>query len=245
MFQFFVEPDQVGEKTISITGPDVNHIKNVLRKKVGTPLRISNREDKDYLCHITEIRDDEIILAIDSVDEKGTELTTEVVLYQALPKADKMEMVIQKNVELGVKRIVPVRMKRCVVRLDDKKSQAKVSRWQKIAEAAAKQSKRMIVPKISEVMDYEEALRDAASKDYFLFPYENEEGMTRTREIIDGMKPGGSVSIFIGPEGGFDETEVELARKAGASIISLGKRILRTETAGMALSAVLMYKLEE
>ena len=244
MFQFFVEPERIGEKEISITGDDVNHIKNVLRMKAGTPLRISNRSDADYICHIMEIRDDEIILAIDSIDTQGTELTSELVLFQALPKGDKMETVIQKNVELGVKRIVPVRTKRCIVKLDEKKSVSKVERWQKISESAAKQSKRMIIPEVAAVTDFNEAIRQAAALDHFLFPYENEEGIERTREVIDTIKPGESVGIFIGPEGGYEESEVEAARAAGAEVISLGKRILRTETAGMALMAVLMYKLE-
>ena len=221
MFQFFVEPGAVGEKEITITGSDVNHIKNVLRMKVGTPLRISNREDKDYICHISELKDDEIILAIDSEDTRGTELTSEVVLFQALPKGDKMETVIQKNVELGIKRIVPVKTKRCIVKLDDKKAVSKVARWQKIAEAAAKQSKRMIIPEVASVMDFGEAVKMAAALDHFIFPYENEEGIEKTRHIVDNIKPGESVGIFIGPEGGFEESEVEAARAAGAHVISM------------------------
>ena len=156
-----------------------------------------------------------------------------------------METVIQKNVELGVKRIIPVSSGRCVVKLDAKKAASKQARWQKIAESAAKQSKRMIIPEVGPVTDFDEALKMAAGFDVFLFPYENEEGMEETKKIIDGLKPGTSVAIFIGPEGGFEEKEVEKARTAGARVISLGKRILRAETAGMALMAVLMFKLEE
>ena len=245
MFQFFVEPHQVGEKTISITGPDVNHIKNVLRMKAGTLIRISNKEDADYICRISSLSEDEIIADIESRDEKGTELPSELVLFQCLPKADKMEMVIQKNVELGVKRIVPVAASRSIVKLDPKKAVSKGERWQRIAESAAKQSKRMIIPEVSPVMNFKEAVKEAASFDVFLFPYENEEGIEKTREIVDNIKPGSSVAVFIGPEGGFEESEVAAAKEAGAQVISLGKRILRTETAGMALMAVLMYKLEE
>ncbi len=245
MFQFFVEPYQVGEKTIRITGPDVNHIKNVLRMDVGTPIRISNKEDVDYICRISSLSEDEIIADIEARDENGTELTSEVVLFQALPKGDKMEIVIQKNVELGVKKIVPVRTKRCIVKLDERKASAKVARWQKISEAAAKQSKRMIVPEVTAVMDFTEAVKMAASLDHFIFPYENEEGIEKTRRVVDNIKPGESVGIFIGPEGGYEESEVKAAGDAGARIVSLGKRILRTETAGMALMAVLMYILEE
>lgn len=245
MFQFFVEPYQVGENTISITGPDVNHIKNVLRMKVGTPIRISNKEDADYICRISSLSDEEIIAQIESRDEKGTELSSEVVLFQCLPKGDKMETVIQKNVELGVRRIVPVAVSRSVVKLDPKKAASKRERWQRIAESAAKQSKRMIIPEVSPLMNFKDALKEASDFDVFLFPYENEEGIEKTREIVDNIKPGSSVAIFIGPEGGFEESEVEAARDAGAKVISLGKRILRTETAGMALMAVLMYKLED
>lgn len=245
MFQFFVEPGAVGENEIRITGDDVNHIKNVLRMKPGTKIRISNREDKDYICHIKELGSDEIIAVIDEVDEKGTELPIKVVLFQGLPKGDKMETVIQKNVELGVHTIVPVAMKRSIVKIDEKKAAAKRERWQKISEAAAKQSKRMIIPEVELPVSFKEALDMVKEMDHFLFPYENAEGMKETRKAIEAIKPGDQVGVFIGPEGGFEEDEVSAAVDAGAKVISLGKRILRTETAGMALLAILMYKLEE
>lgn len=244
MFQFFVESSAIGDEYISITGEDFNHIKNVLRMKVGTEIRISNKEDVDYLCHIHEITEDEIIAKIDSIDEEGTELPTKVYLFQGLPKGDKMETVIQKNVELGVYSVIPVAMKRCVVKLDAKKAKSKVERWQKISEAAAKQSKRMIIPEIADLMDYKSAVKLAASMDTFLLPYENAKGMAETKRLIDNIKPGQSVAVFIGPEGGFEDDEVELAKDMGAKVISLGKRILRTETAGMALMAALMYEIE-
>lgn len=245
MFQFFVEPEAVGEKEIRITGDDVNHIKNVLRMKPGTKIRISNREDADYLCHISEISDDEILAVIEEKDEKGTELPAKITLFQGIPKGDKMELVIQKNVELGVHRIVPVAMRRSIVKLDAKKAASRQERWQKISEAAAKQSKRMIVPEVELPVSFKEAVEMAKGMDHFIFPYENAEGMKDTREAIEAVKPGDMVGIFIGPEGGFEETEVGAAIEAGAKVISLGKRILRTETAGMALLAMLMYKLEE
>lgn len=245
MFQFFVEPYQVGTEKITITGPDVNHIKNVLRMKPGTKVRISNKEDKDYICHITELSDEEIIAVIDDVDTAGTELPADIVLFQGLPKGDKMETVIQKNVELGVKRIVPVAMGRSIVKLDAKKAKAKVERWQRIAESAAKQSKRMIIPEISPVTTFKEAIEEMADMDIILFPYENAEGMTDTRAAIETINKGDRVAIFIGPEGGFEPEEVSKATGAGAKVISLGKRILRTETAGMALMSMIMYRLED
>lgn len=244
MFQFFVEEDAIGNDYITITGEDFNHIKNVLRMKVGTEIRVSNKEDVDYLCHIHEITDQEVIAKIDDIDREGTELPTKVFLFQGLPKGDKMETVIQKNVELGVYRVIPVAMKRCVVKLDAKKAKSKVERWQKISESAAKQSKRMIIPEIAELMDYKSAVKFAASMDMFLLPYENAKGMAETKRLIEQIKPGQSVAVFIGPEGGFEDEEVELAKSAGANVISLGKRILRTETAGMALMAALMYEIE-
>ena len=244
MFQFFVEEDAIGNDYITITGEDFNHIKNVLRMKVGTEIRVSNKEDVDYLCHIHEITDQEVIAKIDDIDREGTELPTKVFLFQGLPKGDKMETVIQKNVELGVYRVIPVAMKRCVVKLDAKKAKSKVERWQKISESAAKQSKRMIIPEIAELMDYKSAVKLAASMDMFLLPYENAKGMAETKRLIEQIKPGQSVAVFIGPEGGFGDEEVELAKSAGANVISLGKRILRTETAGMALMAALMYEIE-
>ena len=176
---------------------------------------------------------------------EDTELPVEVTLYQGLPKGDKMEFIIQKCVELGVSRIVPVEMARSVVKLDKKKEEAKRKRWQGISESAAKQSKRMIVPEIGPVLSYKEAVAEAASMDLFLLPYEDSEslsgagGMELTRSLIGGLKPGKKCAVLIGPEGGFSDGEVEAARNAGARTVTLGKRILRTETAGLfVLSAV-------
>ena len=164
MYQFFVSPSQINieEKRVIITGPDVNHIGNVLRMKPGEEVNISNGSDgREYRCAILEISDTAVILELRFIKEEGTELPVTVTLYQGLPKADKMELIIQKCVELGVTRIVPVTMKRCVVKLDDKKSASKIARWQSIAEAAAKQSKRGIIAEICPVMGYEEALKAA------------------------------------------------------------------------------------
>ena len=175
----------------------------------------------------------------------------EVTLYQGLPKGDKMEFIIQKCVELGVSRIVPVEMARSVVKLDKKKEEAKRKRWQGISESAAKQSKRMIVPEIGPVLSYKEAVAEAASMDLFLLPYEDSEslsgagGMELTRSLIGGLKPGKKCAVLIGPEGGFSDGEVEAARNAGARTVTLGKRILRTETAGLFVLSAVGFLLED
>ena len=245
MFQFFVEQEQIGQDTITITGSDVNHIKNVIRLKPGNEIRVSNREDKDYICEITDISNEEVVAKIIDVDLAGTELKTKVYLFQGLPKGDKMETVIQKNVELGVYEIIPVAMKRSIVKLDAKKEEAKVKRWNGISESAAKQSKRMIIPNVTKVMTYKEAIEYAKELDICLVPYENAKDMTHTREIIESIKNESKVGIFIGPEGGFEEDEIESAIALGMETITLGKRILRTETAGMAIMAVIAYMMEE
>ena len=245
MFQFFVEQEQIGQDTITITGSDVNHIKNVIRLKPGNEIRVSNREDKDYICEITDISNEEVVAKIIDVDLAGTELKTKVYLFQGLPKGDKMETVIQKNVELGVYEIIPVAMKRSIVKLDAKKAEAKVKRWNGISESAAKQSKRMIIPNVTKVMTYKEAIEYAKELDICLVPYENAKDMIHTREIIESIKNESKVGIFIGPEGGFEEDEIESAIALGMETITLGKRILRTETAGMAIMAVIAYMMEE
>lgn len=248
MYHFFVEPSQIGEKEIIITGPDVNHIKNVIRLKVGDEISISNGIDgKDYRSGIKEINDDSVICELRFIKEDGVELSSKVYLFQGLPKGDKMELIIQKMVELGVYEIIPVDMKRCIMKLDPKKEDKKIERWQGIAEAAAKQSKRAIVPQIKKCMSYKEAIKLAASMNVKLVPYELEagKGMDETRKILETIKPGDEVAIFIGPEGGFDESEIKLALENDFSLITLGRRILRTETAGLTTMAFIMYLLEE
>ena len=252
MYHFFVEPSQIGEKEIVITRQDVNHIKNVIRLKSGDEISVSNGVDgKDYRCGITEITEEEVRCELRFIKEDGVELPAKVYLFQGLPKGDKMEFIIQKMVELGVYEIIPVAMKRCVVKLDDKKAKTKIVRWQGIAEAAAKQSKRGIVPQIHSIMTYKDALAYAADMDCKLVPYEMEEsldgagGMQGTRKMLEAIKPGEAVAVFIGPEGGFDDSEIQSAISHGMKPITLGKRILRTETAGMTVMAWIMYQLEE
>ena len=246
MYQFFVEPHQISDKTVRIEGADVNHIKNVLRMKVGEELSVSNGVDgKEYRCGIVSLDEECITCELRFVKEDGVELPSEVYLFQGLPKADKMELIIQKAVELGVHAVVPVSTKRCVVKLDDKKAKSKIARWQGIAEAAAKQSKRRIVPEVKDVMSFKEAINFVKDFEVKLIPYELAEDMSKTKEIINSLQPGQKIAIFIGPEGGFEEGEVEAAMSAGVEPITLGKRILRTETAGFTVLSWIMYRLEQ
>lgn len=244
MHHFFVSPDQIDEKYVTITGGDVNHIKNVLRMKIDEELLISNGQDKDYYCKIGSISDDEIKAIILDEEFEGTELPTELYLFQGLPKSDKMELIIQKAVELGVKEIIPVATKRCVVKLDDKKEASKIKRWQAISESAAKQSRRTIIPEVSSVMSFKEAINRAKEFELGIIPYENFKDMTETKEVLKKVQKGIKIGIFIGPEGGFEESEIQYALENGIYPISLGKRILRTETAGLTILSVLMFQLE-
>ncbi|MDE7322212.1 MAG: 16S rRNA (uracil(1498)-N(3))-methyltransferase [Lachnospiraceae bacterium] len=252
MYHFFVEPSQISDRTVIITGDDVNHIKNVIRLKAGDEISVSNGVDgKDYRCGITVINDTEILCELRFIKEDGVELSSKVYLFQGLPKGDKMELIIQKMVELGVYEIIPVAMKRCVVRLDAKKVKSKTARWQGISEAAAKQSKRSVVPKIQDVMNYQDALKYAGDMDVKLIPYEMEDilegstGMEGTKKLIDSLANGQRIAIFIGPEGGFEASEIQAAMDLGMKPITLGRRILRTETAGMTVMAWIMYQLEK
>jgi len=251
MYHFFTETERFTESEVTIAGSDVNHIKNVLRMKPGEKVLISDGKGINYFCELTEIGSEEVKAAILPEEVEDTELPVEVVLYQGLPKGDKMELIIQKCVELGVSRIVPVDMARCVMKLDAKKEGNKIKRWYGVSESAAKQSKRMIVPEISGVMKYKAAIEEAKRADLVLVPYEAAEtldgagGMELTRRLISGLQPGQKCAIFVGPEGGFAEAEIDLARESGFKTITLGKRILRTETAGLFVLSAIGYALED
>ena len=204
MYQFFVEPQQIQDRKIIITGSDVNHIRNVLRMKPGEEIAVSNGIDgREYRCGIEAFTQDEVICTLRFVKEDGVELPSRIFLFQGLPKADKMELVVQKAVELGVYEIIPVAARRCVVKLDEKKAAGKVARWQGIAEAAAKQSKRAVIPQVHSVMRMQEAVECARSMDIRLIPYELAEDMQHTRAVIEAAEPGKDIAVFIGPEGGF------------------------------------------
>lgn len=243
MNHFFVSPENIGEEEVYIRGTDVNHIKNVLRMKAGDELLISDGSSKDLVCVIEEMdRDaDQIRCHITDKEAQIKEPETRFFLFQGLTKSDKFEFIIQKAVELGVYEIIPVKTARCVVKYDDKKQKNKVERWQKISESAAKQSRRGIIPEVKEIMDLESALSYASSLDTVIIPYENFKDMSSTREILESIEKGTSVGIFIGPEGGFESAEVEKAEAIGAKPITLGERILRTETAPLMILSILTF----
>lgn len=245
MYQFFVKPENICGDRIIIDGSDVNHIKNVLRMQVGEEIAVSNGIDgKEYRCGIVRLGD-VIECELRFVKEDGVELPSKIYLFQGFPKGDKMELIVQKAVELGVFEIVPVFMKRSIVKLDAKKAVSKVNRYQAIAEAAAKQSKRAIIPNVHECMTMKEAVNYAKELDVLLVPYEMAEDINKTRELMGSLKSGQSIGFFIGPEGGIDQAEIDMLKEVGASTITLGRRILRTETAGLTVISWLVYLLEE
>ncbi len=254
MHNFFVEPCQIHKEEIEILGMDVSHIRQVLRMRAKEQIMVRDGYGHNYLCEITELLEDRILVKILESREVKAELPSEVWLFQCLPKGDKMELIIQKAVELGAVRIVPVSSARCVVKLDAKRESNKRKRWNLIAESAAKQSGRGIIPEVMPVQGFAEALSMAGKLDVRLIPYECAEElltevhktpMQQTKEAIGRIQRGQSVGVFIGPEGGLEKAEVEAAIQAGAVPITLGKRILRTETAGLSILSVLMFHLEE
>ena len=244
MQHFFVSPEQVREEKIYVEGSDVNHMKNVLRMKTGEELTIGDGDGWLYLCVVESYEEDMAVLKILEKKKDESELPSKIYLFQGLPKSDKMEWIIQKAVELGVHQVIPVATKRAVVRLEGKKEVNKQRRWQAISESAAKQSKRMQIPTVHMPVTFQQALAMMAESDVRLMPYENAEGMEGTRRILESIEPGESIAILIGPEGGIDEAEVEMAMKEKVEPITLGKRILRTETAGMTVLSILVYLLE-
>ena len=245
MYHFFVEQGQIGDGSVTITGSDVNHIKNVLRMKPGETVLISSRGGGDFLCQLAELSGEAVRLVILEAQEADRELPARIHLFQGLPKSDKMELIIQKAVELGAYRIVPVETKRTVVKLDAKKAEVRLKRWNAIAESAAKQSKRSRIPRVDEVRSFRDALEETAAYGMKLIPYECAEGIARTRELLEKAAPGTDIAVFIGPEGGFEETEILAAQQAGVEPVTLGRRILRTETAGLCILSALMLQLEE
>ena len=246
MQRFFVKPEQLNSERIFIDGNDYKHIRNVLRMKPGEEILLCDEGDKEYLCEILafDTENDRVEVSITDVFGNARELPAKITLFQGYPKGDKLETIVQKAVELGVFEIVPVMMKRCVVKLDDKKAHKKVERLNAIALSAAKQSKRGIVPQVREIVSLPEACKYAKEMDLVILPYENAEGMEYARKVIKEASGKKNIGIFIGPEGGFETTEVEQIEATGGKTISLGHRILRTETAGMTILSLLMFELE-
>ena len=248
MPKFFVNKENIEQEKVIITGEDVNHIKNVLRKNIKDTLEICDGQNgKNFLCEIEIIEKDKITCSIVEKLENKSESSTYIHIYQGLPKSDKMELIIQKSVELGVSEITPTNMSRCIVKLDSKDARKKVERWQKISEVAAKQSGRDIIPKINNLCNFKEIANQCEEYDAIILAYENEKENKLKNEIEKlkkVQKEKMKIAIIIGPEGGISQEEVEKAKENGIKIITLGNRILRTETVALNILSVLMYELE-
>ena len=243
MYNFFASDGSRAGDVFTLTGADCNHIKNVLRMREGEKILVSEG-GKSHLCEIDGIGEAAVTARVLEENYRETELPVKIYLFQGLPKSDKMELIIQKAVELGVYEIVPVEMHRSVVKLDEKKKESRRERWQAIAESAAKQSKRNVIPTVCGVLSYKQAMEKAGEMGLFLVPYENERGMAATKEALAKMERGMSVGILIGPEGGFEPKEIALAAESGGELISLGARILRTETAAITSVGMCMLHAE-
>ena len=238
MYNFFVNETEKQDNSFIITESDFNHISNVLRMKTGDEILVSCNGQAS-LCKI-EIFSDYVKAEVIEENYHNTNLPIKIHLFQGLPKSDKMELIIQKAVELGVEEITPVEMNRCVVKVEEKKKKSKQERWQLIAESAAKQSKRNLVPTVNIPISFANVIKAAEDFDLFLVPYENEDGMKATADCLSKIRSGMKIGVLIGPEGGFDDKEIERCRQEGFRSISLGKRILRTETAAITSTAMLM-----
>lgn len=247
MPKFFVEDNQIRNETIDIIGDDVNHIVNVLRLKKDDVLLVCNKDTGvTYQTKIEHILKEKVECKMIEKVAENVESKVEVTIFQGLPKAEKMEYIIQKSTELGVKTIVPVALKRCIVKLDGKDSVKKIQRWQKIAEVAAKQSKRDRIPKINLPIIIKNIYEKIKNYDIVLVAYENEDKLGIKEALKElNKKEKIKVAIVVGPEGGIDEKEIELLKSLNTRIITLGKRILRTETAPIVLSSVIMYEFNQ
>ena len=242
MPKFFVSKESINDHSITLEGDNAKHIGNVLRAKIGDKITVCDGEGRDYECEIEEITKCSVAAKIMDIFSNINEPDVKITLYQGLPKADKMELVIQKCIEIGVDRIVPVKTEHTVVKLEGKEEK-KLQRWNKIAEAAAKQCGRGKIPRVCGVLNFKDAIIEAAGLDSAIIPYEKE----RDNSLKSFAKEfrGKSIGIFIGPEGGFSEEEINFAKERGISSVTLGRRILRTETAGLVASVILLYELED
>ena len=238
---FFTDRSDVGENDIFLRDDNFHHIKNVLRLAEGDKILVKTGDSLSYVCEIAGFEEGAVVCDISERIEEDTELPVNVAVFQGVPKGDKMELVIQKCTELGARKIVPVLTQRSVVKLDDKKKKQKKDRWEKIAENASEQSRRGVVCDVDVPVSFKEAISAAGEYDHIIFPYECADGFEHTREVFSGVNAGESVALFIGPEGGFSDEEVSQAREAGAEVVTLGRRILRTETAALYVLSVLGY----
>ena len=245
MDRFFVGKNNINleNKTCIIEGEDVKHISKVLRCRIGEELEICDNDNNEYICEITNIDKSQVELNIVEVVDIKRESDLKIKVYQGLPKGPKMEMILQKLTEVGVDEIILVQTKRTVVKVDDKKEDKKIERWERIIYEAAKQSKRGKIPKLRGVLSFKEALADMKENDFNIAPYENE----RTKSIKQAIKGVDikNIGIFVGPEGGFEDTEINAIEKIGGQSVSLGPRILRTETASLVASSIVLYELSD
>lgn len=247
MQKFFINDNQIIEEKAIITGEDVRHISNVLRMKVGEELQIGNKQKvESYIAEIERIEKDKVIAKLIEKYSIKNEPNVDIDLYQGLPKADKMEWIIQKTTEVGVNKIIPVEMTRCIVKLDEKDAIKKITRWQKVAEGAAKQSKRDKIPVIENKIKLPELKEKIKEYDAFFIAYEEEETNKLKEELkkIEN-KEFYKIAVLIGPEGGLEKNEVNDLKKDGAKVVTLGKRILRTETAPIVIVSNILYELEK
>lgn len=247
MPRFFVKSSQIQENEIKIIGEDVKHIRNVLRKRIGDNIEICNQENqKSYKCEIERIEEEQIVTKIEQ-ELESEENNVKVDIYQGLPKSDKMELIIQKSIELGANAIIPVEMKRCVAKLEAKDENKKIQRWQKIAESAAKQSGRNIIPEIKKKVNIQDIIKTIKEYDVVIVAYENEKENKLKNELLklkEMKKEKITIAIIIGPEGGLEEKDVEELKKNGAKVVTLGDRILRTETVALNTLSIIMYELD-
>ncbi len=247
MSKFFVKQNQIKGNKINIIGEDVNHIKNVLRLNVKDKIKVCDSDNsQNYECEITNITPKEIECEILKKIEITAEGNVNLHIFQGLPKADKMELIIQKGTELGVTEFIPLNLKRCIVKISEKDEFKKIDRWNKISEVAAKQCNRDIIPKVRNIENINSLCEKVKDYDLFLVAYENEKENYIKNELIKikNKEKNYKIAVVIGPEGGIEEDEINKLKLAGAKVISLGKRILRTETVAMQVSSIIMYELE-
>lgn len=242
MARFFVQNDSVKNNLITITGPDVKHISKVLRLVPGDKIGVSTGNGREFEAVIREITTKEVISEIVTEKQVSTESPIRVNLYQGLPKGDKMELIIQKSTELGVGRIIPIISERTVVKLDGKKAGERRLRWQRIAEEAAKQSRRTAIPMVEEPVEFETALEQLSNNQLVIMPWE-EQKSGGIKQLLMNHAGIAEISIFIGPEGGFSQREARTAADKGVHLVTLGPRIMRTETAGIVTAAIVLYEL--
>lgn len=242
MPRFFINSKDIFDDNINIKGDDYNHIKKVLRLKCGEIITLSDGIGNEYVAKIEEFGDGFVHTKIIESYKNATEPPIKVTLYQGLPKSDKMDFIIQKSVELGIYRVVPVLTERTVVKINNEKDALKKSdRWNRISQEAAKQSNRGIIPKVEIPISFKEAIKQAKDNSLSLIPYEKE-SRNLLKQIFKEVGNVKEISVFIGPEGGFTEQEIEEAVSLGINSVTLGPRILRTETAGIAVLSILMYE---